>query len=170
MPRPTQRDYDQIPIGICNRRPERMRGLVDALWDCFCTQGYSWVGFYAAGSATADGATSELILGPCRNSPACSPIGLGGMCGLAYLERRSVLVDDVRRLGDRYIACDPRDLSEIVVPMLESDGSCWGVLDIDSHEPGSFGIADADSLSRLVQAWGLSAPLGDRGRWPILAG
>ena len=110
-----------------------------------------------------------MVLGPRRDKPACSPIGLHGMCGLAWRERRAVVVDDVRRLGEHYVACDPRDMAEVVVPLLEADGSCWGVLDVDSFEVGAFTAADALGLARLVDRAGLSAPLGDRA-WPILAG
>ncbi len=141
-----------------------MAALVDALWARFADAGYSWVGFYTK-AADAD----EMVLGPRRDKPACSPIGLHGMCGYAWAERRCVVVRDVREIGAHYVACDPRDMAEVVVPLLEADGSCWGVLDVDSFEVGAFTEADALGLARLVELAGLSEPLGDRA-WPVLAG
>lgn len=141
-----------------------MRALADALWERFAGAGYSWVGFY-----TRQPGADEMVLGPRRDKPACSPIGLHGMCGLACLERRAVVVRDVRALGDNYVACDPRDLAEVVVPLLEPDGSCWGVLDTDSFEAGAFDEGDAIALARLCERAGLTAPLQSRA-WPILAG
>lgn len=141
-----------------------MTALVDALWGAFASHGCSWVGFY-----TKAHGRDEMILGARRDKPACSPIGLHGMCGLAWRERRCVVVRDVRRLGGSYVACDPRDMAEVVVPLLEPDGSCWGVLDADSFEVGAFGVEDARGLARLVERSGLSEPLGDRA-WPIIAG
>ena len=157
------RDYDSVPIPTCGSRKDRMRALVDVLWDRFAECGYSWVGFYLKV------ASDEMTLGPRRDKPACSPIGLHGMCGLAWRERRAVLVADVRTLGEHYVACDPRDMAEVVLPMLDPDGSCWGVLDVDSFEAGAFTTADVLGLARLVARAGLSEPLGDRA-WPILAG
>jgi putative methionine-R-sulfoxide reductase with GAF domain len=66
------------------------------------------------------------------------------------------VVRDVRDLGEDYIACDPRDLSEVVVPLLEPDGACWGVLDADSRAVGSFDTDDAAGLARVMRAAGLS--------------
>lgn len=158
------RNYSMISVPPAGTREDRMRALADALWDEFADDGYSWVGFYTK----AEG-EEEMILGPRRDKPACSPIGLHGMCGLCWRERRSVVVEDVRALGDHYVACDPRDMAEVVVPLLDPDGSCWGVLDADSFEVGAFTPADALGLARLVERAGLSEPLGDRA-WPILAG
>lgn len=157
------RGYQPVCPPTSGSRDERMRAVADALWEHFADDGYSWVGFYT--KAAGD----EMVLGPRRDKPACSPIGLHGMCGLSWRERRAVLVEDVRRLGASYVACDPRDMAEVVVPLLEEDGSCWGVLDVDSFEIGSFTVADALGLADLVERAGLSAPLGDRA-WPILAG
>jgi len=141
-----------------------MRAAVDALWEAFGGRGYSWVGFY-----TIRAGAEEMILGPRRDKPACSPIGLHGMCGFAWRERRSVVVPDVRRLGGNYVACDPRDMAEVVVPLLEADGACWGVLDADSFEVDAFNARDAIGLARVVERAALSAPLGTRA-WPVLAG
>jgi putative methionine-R-sulfoxide reductase with GAF domain len=158
-----ERDYDSIVVPDSGTREERMRAVVDALWARFAGDGYSWVGFYTESGG------DEMILGPRRDKPACSPIGVHGMCGLAWRERRGVLVHDVRLLGEHYVACDPKDMAEVVVPMLDADGSCWGVLDVDSFDVGAFAAGDVLGLARLAERAGLSAELGDRA-WPIVAG
>ncbi|MFG0259187.1 MAG: GAF domain-containing protein [Phycisphaerales bacterium JB041] len=158
------RDYDAIPVPTQGSRVERMTALADALWEAFAERGYSWVGFY-----TIEAGADEMMLGPRRDKPACSPIGLHGMCGYSWRERRCVVVRDVREIGESYVACDPRDMAEVVVPLLEPDGTCWGVLDADSFEVGAFTAADALGLAGLVERSGLSEPLGHRA-WPVLAG
>lgn len=130
-------------------RDETMRSVVDAVWEALSPTGVSWVGLYLPGAG-------ELVLGPCRDTPACSPIGLHGVCGRSFRQRRSVIVRDVRSLGEDYVACDPRDLSEVVVPMLNEDGTCRGVLDLDSFEVGTFTRDDALGLEAVLRAAGLT--------------
>ena len=134
-------------------REERMRAVVDALWEAFggTRGGVSWVGFYLAPRGRE---SAELVLGPHRDKPACSPIGLHGACGQA-LRTGPLVVADVRALGEAYIACDPRDLSEAVAPVGPGDGEPWGVLDLDSHQVAAFGEADVAGLAAVVRAAGL---------------
>jgi len=132
-------------------RQQRMQSVVDALWSGLEATGVSWVGFYVHVSG------EELILGPRQPKPACSPIGLHGACGQVYQSRRPLVVRNVRELGSNYIACDPRDQSEIVVPLLTDEGVCWGVLDLDSHAVGSFSGAAVTGLVTVLRAAGLSA-------------
>ena len=127
--------------------------VVDALWSLVGTRGVSWIGFY-----TKHRQTDEMILGPRRDKPACSPIGLHGVCGRCWVEQRPVIVTDVATLGKSYVACDPRDRSEVVIPLLDGGGACWGVLDADSDDIGAFDTADVVGLSTLVEHAGLSAP------------
>lgn len=150
-----RRDYAALAARLspAGTRVERMRAAVNVLWEALAPTGVSWVGFYTV----ADGA-AEMLLGPRRDKPACSPIGLQGACGEAFLTRRAVVVRDVRERGANYIACDPRDQSEVVVPCLAADGACWGVLDLDSYDVGAFVVADAAGLTRVLQAAGLTAP------------
>lgn len=143
-------------------RDARMWAVVNDIWDALAPTGVSWVGFYLAGEAAASAVTEtpagHLILGPRRDKPACSPIGLHGACGRCFLSRRPLIVRDVRELGSNYIACDPRDRSEVVIPCFERDGACWGVLDLDSHEIGAFDEWDADGLEGLLRSVGLTHP------------
>lgn len=127
-----------------------MRCFVDAAWEALSGSGVSWIGFYLPD------ARGGLVLGPRRDKPACSPIGLHGACGRAYLSRRPLVVRDVAELGENYIACDPRDRSEVVIPLLEADGACWGVLDADSHQVAAFDDYDVAGLTAALQAAGLT--------------
>lgn len=123
---------------------ERMWIIVDEIWKEFGShRPVSWVGFYLLGG-------EEMTLGPRRDKPACSPIGLHGACGAAALSGRTLVVRDVRELGAAYIACDPLDLSEIVVPIRMRDGRIVGVLDMDSHRIEAFGGIDRRALEKIL--------------------
>lgn len=150
------RNYQGISASIANgaTRDEAMRCVVDALWNGLHTVGVSWVGFYVDQSDEPD--DRRLVLGPCRDKPACSPIGLHGVCGQSLLTRSVRIIQDVRTLGGNYVACDPRDLSEIVIPLIGSGGECWGVLDLDSWETAAFDESDAQGLQLVLKQAGLA--------------
>lgn len=160
----TDRDYSMLRgLSLAHgSREERMQAFVDALWDALSAQGVSWIGFYfAPGQRLADGrivGEHEMLLGPCRDRPACSPIGLHGACGQCWRNRRTLIVRDVRDLGANYVACDPRDQSEAVVPLFEPGGECYAVLDADSFEIGAFDERDGAQLVRLLIQAGLTTP------------
>lgn len=153
----TQRNYERFVRDVTSAvrpsmtRSDRMKAFVDIAWDHFSHQGVSWIGFYAATHGQL-----EMTLLERRDKPACSPIGLHGACGRSWRNGRVLIVTDVKNLGEGYIACDPRDRSEVVLPMVESDGSCWGVLDADSHEVGAFDATDARGLWSACAAAGLT--------------
>ena len=139
-----------MTLALKGNRQQRMRTLVDALWTRLSHTGVSWVGFYLHQGG------DELVLGPSRDKPACSPIGLHGACGRAFRDQRPLIVRDVADLGESYVACDPRDRSEVVLPLFEPDGTCWGVLDLDSFDTAAFDEADVAGLLALLQASGLT--------------
>lgn len=150
-----KRDYANL---LAHLRPvggvmQRMQLVVDRLWDEFHTKGVSWVGFYTIDPQNPE----QMLLGPRRDKPACSPIGLHGACGRCLTSSRPLVVTDVEHLGAGYIACDPRDRSEVVLPCVIDQGSAWAVLDIDSHDVNAFDVHDALSLSRLLSQMGLTA-------------
>jgi putative methionine-R-sulfoxide reductase with GAF domain len=131
----------------------RMRFAVDLMWEHLQGSGVSWIGFYVDQPQEPD--DRRMVLGPCRDKPACSPIGLHGVCGQALRSKQTRIVRDVRDLGDMYIACDPRDRSEIVIPLPDESGECWAVFDVDSHEVNAFDESDDAGLRRVLAAAGL---------------
>lgn len=163
-PASTARDYARVigALRASGDREQRMQGAADALWTELSGRAVSWLGFYLP--ADGDGGGTELVLGPRRDKPACSPIGLHGACGRCFRSARPMVVRDVAALGAGYITCDPRDRSEAVLPLLEPSGACWGVLDLDSHDTGAFGEADIHGLQRVMEAAGLTTPQDWRGR------
>src|SRR5574344_131507 len=101
-----------------------------------------WTGFYRV-------VESELVLGPFQGSLACTRIAHGrGVCGTAWAERRSIVVEDVEQFPG-LIACSSASRSEIVVPIF-SEGQVVGVLDIDSQYLSTFDEVDRLWLERLV--------------------
>ncbi len=157
-PASAARDYSRVIASLraVGDREQRMRAVVDALWPELSPRGVSWLGFYLL--AHDDERGGEMILGPRRDKPACSPIALHGACGRCCLSARPMIVRDVRALGEGYIACDPRDRSEAVLPLLEPDGTCRGVLDLDSYEIGAFDESDIRGLQRVLESAGLTTP------------
>ncbi len=151
----SNRNYEKIAAHVSadGDRTARMENAIRALWHGLGETGVSWVGFYLCEG------TDEMILGPREPKPACSPIGMHGACGKVFRQRSPLLVHDVRELGENYVACDPRDQSEVVIPCLDADGSCWGVLDLDSFDIGSFGLDDVAGLTQVLVAAGLTTAL-----------
>ena len=69
--------------------------------------GFWWTGFYRV-----DLESDQLVLGPFQGPVACSRIAYGrGVCGTAWRERRSVVVEDVE-LFEGHIACSSASRSE----------------------------------------------------------
>ena len=128
----------------------RMQSVVDRLWEHLRNAGVSWVGFYLSVPER-----EEMVLGPRRDKPACSPIGMHGACGSAVHSNRPLIVRDVKELGENYIACDPKDRSEVVLPIHDAVGAPIGVLDLDSFDVGSFDESDVAGLQSVLAAAGL---------------
>ncbi len=147
------RDYGRIELDLPATADDhlRMRALVDVVWNAFSEEGVSWVGFYLPDPESSE----RLVLGPLRDKPACSPIEMHGACGQCFRSARPLVVPDVAALGAGYIACDPRDVAEVVVPCIRA-GAVWAVLDVDSFDRGAFDPHDALGLNRLLTAAGLT--------------
>ena len=129
-----------------------MAGYVNVAWEALSSTDVSWLGFYMIDPEN----NQQMVLGPRRDKPACSPIALHGACGQSFSQRVSLVVSDIAALGEGYIACDPRDVAEVVVPLFDHDGGCWGVLDLDSFSRGAFTTRDADGLHECLAAAGLT--------------
>lgn len=157
-----RRDY----AGLKARLIEATRGVddraslmavaVELLWETLGETDVSWLGFYEY-----DATRNDMTLSAREPKPACSPIGMHGACGQSFNERRAIVVGDIAALGEGYIACDPKDLSELVIPMFDPDGSPWGVLDLDSYSRDSFTPMDVAGLRDAMLAAGLTNPLED---------
>ena len=107
--------------------------------------GHLWTGFYRVVEPGR-----LLRVGPYQGTLGCLDIAFGrGVCGTAAAERRTVVVDDVHAFPG-HIACDGRSRSEIVVPVLGSDGALLAVLDVDSERLAAFDDTDRVALERLV--------------------
>lgn len=105
--------------------------------------GFFWTGFYLTKNNTL---TLNVFQGPI----ACSRIAYGrGVCGTAWAERRTIVVDDVDEFPG-HIACSSLSKSEIVVPLIKN-GKVLGVLDIDSDKPDMFDDTDRKMLEKLCE-------------------
>ena len=104
--------------------------------------GFFWTGFYRV-------VHGELLLGPFQGTVACMHIPYGrGVCGTAWQHRETIVVPDVEQFPG-HIACSSLSRSEIVVPVINTDGEVTAVLDIDSKELGTFDNVDRRYLENI---------------------
>ncbi|MBQ3365038.1 MAG: GAF domain-containing protein [Muribaculaceae bacterium] len=107
------------------------------------TMGWWWTGFYLVKD-------DMLQLGPFQGPVACYRIKRGkGVCGTAWHENRTVVVDDVEQFPG-HIACSSESRSEIVVPLHDNQGAVVGVIDIDSKDLATFDEVDARWLEEIA--------------------
>jgi GAF domain-containing protein len=105
---------------------------------------FFWIGFYLVDK-------EELVLGPFQGPVACTRIPFGkGVCGLAWKKKTLMNVPDVHEFPG-HISCNDKSRSEIVLPVLDSSGKVFCVLDIDSIELADFEQTDEVFLSRLIE-------------------
>lgn len=105
---------------------------------------FFWVGFYLKKG-------DQLVLGPFQGPLACTRIDFdSGVCGHAYTTRETVVVPNVDEFPG-HIACRSDSKSEIVIPMFDSNGDVFGVLDVDSDRLDDFGEVDRVGLERIVK-------------------
>ena len=129
--------------GYLDKNLPRMTNLANftAIVKAFYSE-LNWAGFYLLES-------SRLFLGPFQGLPACVSIDIGrGVCGLAAETRETIIVDDVKKFPG-HIACDSFSCSEMVIPVLLKD-KLFGVLDLDSPDPGHFGKKDKILFMKAV--------------------
>ena len=106
----------------------------------------NWVGFYFF-----DG--TELVVGPFQGLPACVRIPLDkGVCGAAARTRQTQRIEDVHAFPG-HIACDSASNSELVVPLVDADGTLLGVFDLDSPKPARFSVEDQEGLEAIARAY-----------------
>jgi L-methionine (R)-S-oxide reductase len=109
---------------------------------------YHWTGFYRAVS------DDLLVIGPYQGGHGCLRISFDrGVCGAAARTRETQLVPNVDAFPG-HIACSSSTRSEIVVPVLRTDGRVLAVLDVDSDDPDAFDETDQRHLEDLCQMLG----------------
>ncbi|MBL4838051.1 MAG: GAF domain-containing protein [Kordiimonadaceae bacterium] len=109
---------------------------------------FYWTGFYVCDQKVND----ELVVGPYQGTLGCLRIKFGrGVCGTAAAEKQTQIVKDVHAISN-HIACDAKSVSEIVVPVFDTQGALIAVLDIDSTEPSAFDGIDQNCLESIVKA------------------
>ena len=109
--------------------------------------GFFWVGFYLEREG-------QLVLGPFQGPLACTRIDFDkGVCGNAYTKRETVIVPNVDEFPG-HIACASASRSEIVLPLFDSAGEIFGVLDVDSDLLDDFSAVDADGLKQITELIG----------------
>jgi L-methionine (R)-S-oxide reductase len=102
-----------------------------------------WTGFYSLKNG-------ELLVRTYQGPLACQVLEKDkGVCWAAINRKQTVVVPDVHHF-EGHIACDPRSLSEIVIPVVDKGGNIIGVLDIDSTKPGRFDRTDAAWLEKIT--------------------
>lgn len=103
----------------------------------------NWCGFYLARN-------NRLILGPFQGEVACTIIEYGkGVCGTAYKEKRTIIVDDVNKFIG-HIACSSLSKSEIVTPIIKNE-EVTAVIDIDSTIYNRFNQEDKEGLESIAK-------------------
>ena len=103
---------------------------------------FFWVGIYFVKD-------NKLVLGPFQGPVACTRIAFGkGVCGTAWKERRTVIVEDVDKFPG-HITCSSASKSEIVVPSFKN-GEIFSVLDIDSDKLKDFDETDKKYLEQVA--------------------
>lgn len=103
-----------------------------------------WIGFYLVKD-------SVLVLGPFQGPIACTRIAYNkGVCGKAWSSKQVQIVPNVD-LFTGHIACSSLAKSEIVLPLINSAGEVWAVLDIDSAELNTFDEIDAKYLRQVTE-------------------
>lgn len=106
---------------------------------------YDWCGIYQLEGDT-------LFLSAFRGAAtphAIIPKG-NGICGAAVTENKTINIQDVAS-DPRYLSCDFRTKSEIVVPIRDKKGNAIAEIDIDSHTPNAFSSDDATRLEELAR-------------------
>ena len=106
---------------------------------------FHWTGFYRRTGP------QMLTVGPYQGGHGCLHIDFDrGVCGASARTRTTQIVDDVHDFPG-HIACSSTTQSEIVVPVVRSDGELLAVLDVDSNDPSAFDERDQEHLETLCR-------------------
>ena len=133
---------------LISGEPNRIANMANVCAALKQTLHFFWVGFYLVEQ-------DELVLGPFQGPVACTRIAKGkGVCGIAWLNNKTIVVPDVEQFPG-HIACSSQSKSEIVVPLLDAQKNCYGVLDVDSDALNDFDETDRIYLEKICVLLGL---------------
>lgn len=105
----------------------------------------NWAGFYRMKN-------DALILGPFQGKAACIHIPLDkGVCGKAASSGEIQCIKNVHDF-EGHIACDADSASELVAPVIDSNGTIIAVIDLDSPTPNRFDEDDVEGIARIAQS------------------
>ena len=109
---------------------------------------FHWTGFYRTV------APNLLKIGPYQGAHGCLVIPFDkGICGAAARTGKTQDVPDVNARPE-HIACSSTTLSEVVVPIKNSNDEVVAVLDLDSDLPAAFTTLDIAFIEQLCQYLG----------------
>lgn len=146
--------FNQVKDIIKTGESENRHNLVvlDNIVDFLCknVEKYKWIGYYFLAKSEKDG-QYVLALGPFRGQKTDHvKIELGkGVCGQVALSKKTMIISDVSKL-DNYLSCSIFVKSEIVVPVLDSQGNFLAEIDIDGHQLNAFDEKDKDFLEKIA--------------------
>jgi L-methionine (R)-S-oxide reductase len=106
---------------------------------------FDWCGIYRLQGG-------ELHLTSFRGAPTPHPIISpdSGICGAAVKENQTLNIQDVKA-DSRYLSCDIRTRSELVVPIRDAGGRAIAEIDIDSHTPNAFSSLEVAKIEALAK-------------------
>ncbi|KAK9380741.1 GAF domain-like protein [Kockiozyma suomiensis] len=136
--------------------PSNLANAASLCWYAFeaLEMRVNWSGFYVSSSCLKtkpDGNEEMLLLGPFMGRVACQTIKIGrGVCGTAASTKITQVVPNVLEFPG-HIACDGDTMSEVVVPLVDSEGVVRGVLDIDCLIVNGFDEVDVEFLEKLAK-------------------
>ena len=109
---------------------------------------FHWTGFYRTVEPNL------LKIGPYQGGHGCLVIPFDkGICGAAATTGETQDVPDVHARPE-HIACSSSTLSEVVVPVKDSEGNVVAVLDLDSDLPAAFSSEDIKFTEQVCEYLG----------------
>ena len=109
---------------------------------------FHWTGFYRTVEPNL------LKIGPYQGGHGCLVIPFDkGICGAAATTGETQDVPDVHSRPE-HIACSSSTLSEVVVPVKDSEGNVVAVLDLDSDLPAAFSSEDIEFTEQVCEYLG----------------
>jgi len=127
-----------------NDRKEKARRLAERIQRLGA---YRWVGIYDVGA--------ELVsilgwVGPSAPEFPSFPVSKG-RTGAAIAQKATVVVGDVRK-DPRYLTAFGSTVSEMIVPVLSTEGRVIGTVDVESEKADAFSARDQQMIEQCAEA------------------